>query len=183
MITKELVEQWAKELGCEIPSGPEGKEFFFYPDQLLAFAQRAAAYGAEQRERELLQVVALEPDVHGLHAFSESALRKAVAAARLQERTENFRVVAEQLSKAVEDARLQGAEEERKVTKTLKEALAVACIERDDALQASAVNQGLLEALKAVLQWIDDQCETTGFEVIEAQADAAIAAAEQEKTK
>ena len=36
----------------------------------------------------------------------------------------------------------------------------------------------LLEALKAVLQWIDDNCETTGFETVEAQADAAIVKAE-----
>ena len=36
----------------------------------------------------------------------------------------------------------------------------------------------LLEALKATLQWIDDNCETTGFETVEAQADAAIAKAE-----
>ena len=35
----------------------------------------------------------------------------------------------------------------------------------------------LLEALKATLQWIDDNCETTGFETVEAQADAAIAKA------
>ena len=35
----------------------------------------------------------------------------------------------------------------------------------------------LLEALEAVLRWIDDYCETTGFEAVEAQADAAIAKA------
>lgn len=35
----------------------------------------------------------------------------------------------------------------------------------------------LLEALMAVLRWIDDNCETTGFEAVEAQADAALAKA------
>lgn len=35
----------------------------------------------------------------------------------------------------------------------------------------------LLAALQAVLQWIDDNCETTGFDGVEAQADAAIAKA------
>jgi hypothetical protein len=32
----------------------------------------------------------------------------------------------------------------------------------------------LLAALLAVLSWIDDYCETSGFEAVEAQADAAI---------
>jgi hypothetical protein len=36
----------------------------------------------------------------------------------------------------------------------------------------------LLKALQSVLQWIDDNCETSGFEAVEAQADAAIAACE-----
>lgn len=35
----------------------------------------------------------------------------------------------------------------------------------------------LLEALREVLQWIDDYCETTGFEAVERKADAAIAKA------
>lgn len=35
----------------------------------------------------------------------------------------------------------------------------------------------LLEALQAVLHWIDDNCETTGFEAVEAMADAALAKA------
>lgn len=41
----------------------------------------------------------------------------------------------------------------------------------------NALNQRdqLLSALNAVLQWIDDYCETTGFDQIEAQANAAIA--------
>lgn len=32
----------------------------------------------------------------------------------------------------------------------------------------------LLTALQAVLHWIDDNCETTGFEAVEALADAAL---------
>ena len=28
----------AREMGCEIPSGPEGVEFFFYPQELERFA-------------------------------------------------------------------------------------------------------------------------------------------------
>lgn len=36
----------------------------------------------------------------------------------------------------------------------------------------------LLAALKSVLNWIDDNCETSGFDAIEAQADTAIAKAE-----
>lgn len=35
----------------------------------------------------------------------------------------------------------------------------------------------LVNALKAVLHWIDDNCETTGFEAAEAMADAALAKA------
>ena len=35
----------------------------------------------------------------------------------------------------------------------------------------------LLEALQAVLHWIDDNCETTGFDAVEAMADAALAKA------
>jgi mono/diheme cytochrome c family protein len=35
----------------------------------------------------------------------------------------------------------------------------------------------LLAALQAVLRWIDDNCETTGFDAVEAQADAALAKA------
>lgn len=35
----------------------------------------------------------------------------------------------------------------------------------------------LLAALLAVLHWIDDNCETTGFEAVEAMADAALAKA------
>lgn len=35
----------------------------------------------------------------------------------------------------------------------------------------------LLAALQAVLHWIDDNCETTGFDAVEAQADAALAKA------
>ncbi len=41
-------------------------------------------------------------------------------------------------------------------------------------LAVEAQREELLKALKSVLQWIDDNCETTGFEEIEAQADAAI---------
>lgn len=48
--------------------------------------------------------------------------------------------------------------------------------DRADAHLVAAAPE-LLEALEAVLRWIDDYCETTGFEAVEAQADAAIAKA------
>jgi hypothetical protein len=51
------------------------------------------------------------------------------------------------------------------------------CKTEEDATLIAAAPE-LLDALKAVLQWIDDYCETTGFESVEAQADAAIAKAE-----
>ncbi|WP_174874210.1 hypothetical protein [Vogesella oryzae] len=54
-------------------------------------------------------------------------------------------------------------------------------IERLRTQQPEPVNQQMLAALKAVLQWIDDWCETgpnMDFERVEAEADAAIAAAE-----
>ncbi len=44
--------------------------------------------------------------------------------------------------------------------------------------ELKAQRDELLAALKLVLGWIDDWCETTGFETIEAQADEAIAKAE-----
>jgi hypothetical protein len=47
-----------------------------------------------------------------------------------------------------------------------------------DALKgAAAAAHELLTALQAVLRWIDDNCETTGFEEAEALADAALAKA------
>ena len=47
-----------------------------------------------------------------------------------------------------------------------------------DALKgAAAAAPDLLAALQAVLHWIDENCETTGFEEVEAVADAALAKA------
>jgi hypothetical protein len=70
------------------------------------------------------------------------------------------------------------------------EGLSTESLERSDVL--SAMNQrhlmvsiqrdDVLAALKAVLQWVDDNCETTGFEMVEAQADAAIAKVEGDKS-
>ena len=64
MITKELVEQWSDESGEKATPG----QMVWY------IAQRAAAYGAEQRERELLEE-GVYPKWH---------LDSMVAAARLQ---------------------------------------------------------------------------------------------------
>lgn len=47
----------------------------------------------------------------------------------------------------------------------------------NEAAHALRCHHELLEALQKVLQWIDDNCETTGFDAVEAQADAAIAKA------
>ena len=47
----------------------------------------------------------------------------------------------------------------------------------DAAKRVLAQRDELLAVLKSVLNWIDDNCETSGFDVIEAQADAAIAKA------
>ena len=44
-------------------------------------------------------------------------------------------------------------------------------------VRVKAQRDELVAALKSVLNWIDDNCETSGFDVIEAQADAAIAKA------
>lgn len=44
--------------------------------------------------------------------------------------------------------------------------------------ELQAQRDELLAALKSVLNWIDDNCETSGFDAVEAQADAAIAKAE-----
>jgi hypothetical protein len=51
-----------------------------------------------------------------------------------------------------------------------------------EALRLKAQRDELLATLKEVLQWIDDNCETTGFESVEAQADAAIANVEGDKS-
>ena len=42
------IARWARELGCEIPSGPEGVEFFFYPQELERFAALVAAAEREK---------------------------------------------------------------------------------------------------------------------------------------
>ena len=46
LLDEERVFKIAEELGCEIPSGPEGKEYYFSPTELLAFvaAQRDQLY-------------------------------------------------------------------------------------------------------------------------------------------
>lgn len=47
-MTRDEVIQLARDLGCEIPSGPEGMEFFFYPDELERFAELVATYEHER---------------------------------------------------------------------------------------------------------------------------------------
>jgi hypothetical protein len=42
-MTKESVFQIAENLGCEIPSGPEGREFYFSPSELMAFVEQIVA--------------------------------------------------------------------------------------------------------------------------------------------
>ena len=46
-MTRDEIIRMARELSCEIPSGPEGVEFFFYPDELVRFAALIAAAESE----------------------------------------------------------------------------------------------------------------------------------------
>lgn len=43
----EEIRKLAEDLGCEIPSGPDGCEFFFYPAELEAFYRAAYRAGLE----------------------------------------------------------------------------------------------------------------------------------------
>ena len=121
MTEQEIIELAAAHFGER-----DGEDYYDYQlgthwygdlECVTAFAQACIARGVEQRDAELI-AVGMEPkhlgwtpnNLHPIYGYTAEHL----AAARLQERTENFRVAAELLSKAVEDARLQGAEEERK---------------------------------------------------------------------
>ena len=138
-ITKELVEQWAND--CNVTASNAFRAsthdldciFKAWPEELLAFAQRAAAYGAEQREAKLMAVgiapklrIPVDPNAYGPLARYE------------------YGYTAEQLAAA----RLQGAalsagwEQERNVADA--QALRITDLER--------VNQGLLEALKELVE-------------------------------
>jgi sugar phosphate isomerase/epimerase len=46
-MTQDEILELADSLGCMIPSGPQGVEFFFYPDELEAFARAIEAAGFE----------------------------------------------------------------------------------------------------------------------------------------
>ena len=99
MITKELVEQWAKECGTgSIP----------VTDLDIKFAQRAAVYGAKQREAELmavgmepkLRIPLGDPDVYGpLARYEYGYSAEQLAAARLQGAAEERRKWREDMTK------------------------------------------------------------------------------------
>ena len=166
MITKELVDQWAQELGCEIPTGPDGVEFFFYPKELLDFAQRAADHGAAQREAELT-ASCISGAVPSVHWVDHAGVKQAFPLNNIQD----------SLAASVAAARLQGAEEERALRARAIELHAKASLEQSQRITTlERVNQGLLEAL----EYIDS--ENASEEVLR-RARAAIAAAEKEKTK
>ena len=52
----------AESLGCEIPSGPEGKEFYFSPTELLEFV-KSITFASESWPRSF----ALSPRQQGHH--------------------------------------------------------------------------------------------------------------------
>ena len=157
MITKELVEQWAKDCGTG---------FIPITDLDIKFAQRAAAYGAEQRERELLAM--------------------GVSAKHLGWTPHNLEPIYGYTAEQLAAARLQGAEEERKkqVAPVVEQVVKL--------MQASTVNQGLRDALQTIARWNSHTTELSidygssgvrDFYRNIARAAIVIAAAEQEKTK
>ena len=194
-ITKELIEQWAGDAGFWTKD--------WMTTAVLEVAQRAAAYGAEQREAELM-AVGVEPVAsHTEKGFSQDA-------GLIWEETNLYS--AEQLA----SARLQGAEEERKKWQDNLHANVEYCptcckgkiaspdmtrdevifhcgktsgrLEAERSKQAEPVNQWLLDAAKYAVD-VDDDYDKNAPEhrcyVPEAFSDsmeklrAAIAAAEQ----
>ena len=165
-ITKELVAQWWDEYVVTInPSvGP-----YTY------IAQRAAAHGAAERERELMSMGGLEPvDDVRIHDGHEYLYVRAC---------DNY-YTATQLAAA----RLQGAEEERnrfvEANKDPLTELYFARKEIEELKQAGVVNQGLLDIAYEVANAmpVNASQHIVRIGTVEA-ARAAIAAAEQEKTK
>ena len=165
MITKELVEQWAMDNAIVASNAYRASRhdldcmYKAWPEELLAFAQRAAAYGAEQRESELMAGGVKPADVYYV------------------EGTKYIRYSAEQLAAA----RLRGAEEaDGRAATAVTQFRYLAkdqAVKHQTILDLKRVNQGLLDALKKIAR-----VNAMDYEY-QRWARAAIAAAEQEKTK
>ena len=135
-ITPKLVQQWANEVADKmwpdvIDVGWTDEDAEFYG----VFAQRAAAYGVEQREKELV--------ANGCECdMVDRYLRNNLS-------DDDYEEYSNEIYQAIAAARLQGAREEP-VNAGLAKLAHTQALRIKELEQVSAVNQGLLAALKKI---------------------------------